>query len=498
MSDGVGMGCAVRSLALVLALIFAACQNAPSSDRVPVAGDLEPSAAPRNWNILVLVPDTFRGDRISVNGYERKTTPHINAIAGDGINFRNAVTVAPRTWQSFSSILTGLYPPGHGVRYIFGGKIPGDVPMIAPYLREAGYATAAFDPINFLSGMTEQGAFDVYFTPGKSKKPGETLDEAVMRELEKFVLEKREQPFLAFVRMSGAHWPYTDTSFLPEDHDCADYPHTFNQGTYGTKLGKGGLQIRNEAAFRKMIWSPDENERTRQHRIAHYDSEVHRTDEMIGDLVEKMRQSGLLEDTVIVITSDHGESFGGHGYMQHGPRVDESVMHVPLILWLPEGHEDRRPGTVVDAQVRVIDVFPTLMDAIGLPPPPGTDGSSLLAHSDGQSFPASRVAYGETGRSFMGIDPERHLAGVEGKHRMVRTDRWKMVYIPDLSGGRRRLFDLVADPGEKTDVADEHPDIVRELFAEMQKVDGSGLDRGADQPLSPSQIERLRQLGYVQ
>ena len=98
----------------------------------------------------------------------------------------------------------------------------------------------------------------------------------------------------------------------------------------------------------------------------------------------------------------------------------------------------------------------------------------------------------------MGIDPERHLAGVEGKHRMVRTDRWKLVYIPDLAGGQKRLFDLVADPGEKTDVADEHPGIVTELFTEIQKVDGSGLDRGADQPLSPSQIERLRQLGYVQ
>jgi arylsulfatase A-like enzyme len=489
---------AVRSFVLVVHFIFAACQNPPSSETVNRAGDLESAVAPRNWNVLVLVPDTFRGDRISANGYKRKTTPHLDAIAADGINFRNAVTVAPRTWQSFSSILTGLYPPGHGVRSIFGGKIPGTVPMLAPYLRESGYATAAFDPINFLSGMTEKGAFDAYITPGKSRKPGETGDEAVLRELEKFMLTKREQPFLAFVRLGGAHWPYTDRSFMTQEHDCADYPHTFNQGTYGTKLGKGGLQIRNEEAFRKMIWSPDDSERIRQHRIAHYDSEVHRTDELIGRLVQKMRQNGVLENTIVAITSDHGESFGGHGYMQHGPRVDESVMHVPLIIWLPPGHGDRRPGTVVDAQVRVIDLFPTLVDAIGLQPPPGVDGRSLLTKPGAKSVSSTPIAYGETGRSFMGIDPERYLEGVAGKHRMVRTDRWKLLYIPDPVGGKRLLFDILADPGEQKDLAAEHPEIVEKLFAELEKVDGSGLGGGADRSLTQSQIDRLRQLGYVQ
>ena len=98
----------------------------------------------------------------------------------------------------------------------------------------------------------------------------------------------------------------------------------------------------------------------------------------------------------------------------------------------------------------------------------------------------------------MGIDPERYLKGVAGKHRMVRTDRWKLLYIPDPVGGKRLLFDILADPGEQKNLAAEHPEIVEKLFAELEKVDGSGLGGGADRPLTQSQIDRLRQLGYVQ
>jgi arylsulfatase A-like enzyme len=454
--------------------------------------------APASWNVVVLVPDTFRGDRLSANGYDRETTPNLDELAAEGVNFRNAATVAPRTWQSFSSILTGRYPPGHGVRHIFAGKIPGTVAMLGPYLREAGYETAAFDTINFLSGMTQKGAFDAYITPGKSRKTGESLDDAIIRELGEFVLAERSQPFLAFVRLSGAHWPYTDRGFLTEEHNCADYPHTFNTGTYGTKIGADGVQIKNEEAFRRMIWTPDANAKIREHRIAHYDSEIHLSDEVIGSFIKKMRQHGLLESTIIAVTSDHGESFGEHGYMQHGPRVDESVMHVPLIIRLPESHPDYRPGTVIDSQVRVIDLFPTLVDALGLPLPPATDGTSLLPLIRDEAGPSDRLAYGEAGRSFMGIDPERYLEGVEGKHRMVRTDRWKLVYIPDQGGGKRQLFDIVADPDERHDLADQHPRVVEKLFAELEKVDRNGVVRGAAEPLTKKQVERLRQLGYVQ
>jgi arylsulfatase A-like enzyme len=472
-----------------------ACGEAPSAARAPTDGSMDhtttsPTAAlsaASTWNLLVIVPDTFRGDRLSANGYRRHTTPRLDALAADGANFRNTATVAPRTWQSFSSILTGRYPPRHGVRFIFDEPIPKHVPVIGSYLGQFGYETAAFDYIPFLEGMTGGDDFDEYIVDGTTAK------------LEKFATTPRERPFLGFIRLRGGHWPYEDRSFMPAEQACEEHDHSFNRGTYGVESAGDhkGFKIKDEAAFRRLIWTPDPDERSKQHRIAHYDSEIHHTDQLIGQLLDALEAKGILERTIIAVTSDHGESFGDHDYLQHGPRVDESVMHVPLIIHLPKSHPAYRPGIVIDSQVRVIDLFPTLVDALGLPLPPDTDGLSLLPLLRGGAAP-TLWAYGEAGRSYMGIDPERHLEGVEGKHRMVRTDRFKLVYLPNRDEGEIRLYDLLEDPGELVNVAHQHPDVVKGLFENLESVRASGIEEGTESDLTEEQLERLRALGYVQ
>ena len=245
------------------------------------------------------------------------------------------------------------------------------------------------------------------------------------------------------------------------------------------------------------MWEVDSDARTLRHRIAHYDSAVRETDALIGNLLDQMRATGLLEDTIVVVTSDHGESFGEHGYLQHGPRVDEPVMQVPLLIFLPKHHPEFNPGRRVDPLVSVIDIMPTLLDAVGIPVPEGVEGVSLMGEIRGNP-PGSRWAYGESGRGFSGVDPERHLPGVAGKHRMVRTAEWKLVHVPTTDGGEDRLFDLRTDPAERVNVADQHPEKLAELRARLAPALAADRKRVEDQSLSPEQIETLRGLGYME
>ncbi len=450
------------------------------------------------WNVLVLVPDTIRGDHLSVNGYERPTTPTLDALAAEGANFGRAMTVAPRTWQSFSSILTGLYPPGHGVRYIFDRSIDDRVPHMGALFGGRGYRTAAFDTTSFLSGMTGRRGFETY-VEAAPKPRGENADAELLEGVGQWIAVDDGRPFLAFVRLTGAHWPYDQGAPWDESESCDGRDHSFNEGTYGvTRTGADeGLRLRDERAFRRLIWEVPTDEAVRRHVVSHYDAEIRYVDGLIGKLLDGLDGSGLLDRTIVVVTSDHGESFGEHGYLQHGPRVDETVMHVPLVVRLPPAHPSARPGRRIDTVVRTVDILPTLLDAVGAPALAGLDGVSLLPAIRGEPM-AALWAYGETGRAFMGVDPERRIAGVAGKHRMIRTDDWKLVYKPGAEADGLRLYDLRVDPGERVDVSAEHPDVVARLRGHLDGILRSDGRTGGDRAPSPDELERLRELGYVQ
>jgi arylsulfatase A-like enzyme len=469
--------------AVGVAILIALACDSPTGPPAPTATG--------KWNVLVLVPDTIRGDHLSVNGYPKPTSPALEALAREGVNFTRAITVAPRTWQSFASILTGVNPPRHGVRFLFDRPIVDGTPILAAALEDAGYETAAFDGGMFLEEMTSGSAFDHYFS-----KSG--VDEDVMRKLQDWISLDREEPFLAFVKTKGGHWPYRGTRWLSPEDSCEGHDHQFNSGNYGIRrIGEqSGFRVEDAEAWRGLVWALDPDERSLHHRVAHYDAAVRETDELIGKLIEQMRATGLLEETIVVVTSDHGESFGEHGYLQHGPRVDEPVMHVPLLIYLPKQHPDFNPGRRVDALVSVIDIMPTILDAAGISIPEGIEGVSLLESIRGD-LPAPRWAYGESGRSFSGIDPERHLPGVAGKHRMVRTAEWKLIHIPTAEGSKDWLFDLRADPAEQVDVAEQNPEKVAELRARLTLTLAADRKLTEDQLLSSEQIEALRGLGYM-
>jgi arylsulfatase A-like enzyme len=354
--------------------------------------------------------------------------------------------------------------------------------------------------------MTGGVGFDQFVTLER-KVSSWDADGALLEQAWEWISQEREVPFLAFVRLSGAHWPYVANRWTDEFDKCEGHDHSFNQGSYGTAIqGHGmGIRLENEGDHRKLMWNVDFDDKTLHHMIAHYDSKIRANDAIIGRLIERMRESNLLERTIIVVTSDHGESFGENGYMQHGPRVDEPVMHVPLIVRLPQDHPAFNPGLVVNELVRVVDIFPTILEAVSVRAPQGLDGVSLLPAIRKAWLPAIRKArppvlwaYGEAGSSFMGVDPERHLQGVAGKHRMIRTADWKLIFIPREDGGEYRLFNLKANPDERRNVSGEYPDKVAELRGYLESLLRSEVPRGEGRELSSEETKTLRSLGYVQ
>jgi len=470
----------IRGLSLAILLVLNSCSGGGGSDP--------------QWNVLILVPDTVRGDHLSVNGYRHETTPALDALAAEGVNFGQAITVAPRTWQSFSSILTGLYPPHHGVRFLFDNPLEAATPTIASEFGAAGWATGAFDVINFLERITRGEEFDHYERVKRGDKFWTSATQLGQQVLD-WVGRERPSPFLAFVRYSGAHWPYHFVD--PRFGSCGDLGHDWNLGSYGFQVTGNGVVLSDADAYRQRIFTVDPTSADRAHRIAHYDAAMWIADQGIGTLIAGLREKGLLEKTIVVVTSDHGESFGEHGYLQHGPRVDEPVMHVPLIVRLPRAHPDYRAGYTVDELVRVVDIMPTVLAAAGLPVPEGLDGVSLLPAIRGESR-TPLWAYAESGRSFMQVDSDRHLPGVAGKHRMIRTADWKLVHVPRPEGPDDRLYDLRSDAGETRDVSAEHPDIVRTLREHLASVLASEKQRGEEPSLTSEEHEMLRELGYIQ
>jgi len=455
----------------------------------------ELAEAPK-WNVLVIVPDTIRADHLSLYGYERDTSPALVRLASESWVFERATTVAPRTWQSFSSILTGVVPPVHGVRHIFDQPIPSTMTTLATVFSSAGFRTGVFEVGQFVQQMTSARGFDA-IVGAAGRREGEPVDaeRRLLARLFGWMQHPGGEPFFAFVALTGGHWPYV-AGQPGRFASCVGEDHAFNRGSYGIELHGvgGGVELRDANQFAHLIWQPHD-EHTRQHAIAHYDAEIRFTDDLIGQLLDRMRQSPLWERTIVLITSDHGESFGEHGYLQHGPRVDEPTMHVPLLLRLPRGHPSHHASRRVDVPVSVVDIFPTLIRVSGIEAPAGLQGRDLL---EAPLDDTPRFLYGETGRSFTGVDPERFYPGVRGKQRMIREGDWKLVYVPRPNGAQYRLFQIGNDPGETHDVAAARPAVVARLKAELDRVLAADPMDESPESLNDAQKAKLRELGYLE
>ena len=325
----------------------------------------EPMARP---NVLVVSVDTLRADHLGAFGYGRETSPFLDSLAREGVRFERAFAPASWTLPSHMSLFTSSYPHTHRVENE-QRSLPEAIPTLATILRDAGYRTTGFVSWVYLSASFgfDQGfdAFHELLPPAGQRGPdghyavkaGPFVDEVLA-----WADESPGEPFFLFLHLCDPHMSYEPPLEIAREFDPTldgvqhgDYDHL-----------KQYIRGLHPAAVRV---GPDELARA----TALYDGEIRYTDTELGRLFLGLEQRGLLDETLIVFNSDHGEEFDDHGSMEgHGWTLYDEVLHVPLILVFPDG---RGAGATVERVVQTIDVAPTILDLLDLSPPPSFEGS---------------------------------------------------------------------------------------------------------------------------
>lgn len=439
-----------------MALLAGAQGCAPSdsgSDADTVRREVARQVPPEELNVILVTVDTLRADRLSAFG-STVDTPHIDRLAGDGVLFSNASTTVPFTFPAHSSIMTGTYPPFHGVRENVGYYLAEENVTLAQMLGEAGWQTAGFVSAFVLDSRWGIGrGFDHYFDDfdltafddanlGSVQRPGtETITAAVRWLDERPRPQAADKPFF-WLHLFDPHDPYT-----PPEPYRSRYPG-----------------------------SP-------------YDAEVAYTDSLIGGFIDALEQRALLDRSLLVLTADHGEGLGDHGETFHGYFVYESTVHVPLMLRFPGR---TTAGTRIAAPVSHVDIAPTILDLTGQEIPPRLQGRSLLttlgasadAAADEDEAPP---VYAES------FYPMLHYGWAA--HRSLRTATHKFIEAPN-----PELFDLVADPGERSNLVSGRQTTVTRMARALLELTAR-LEEGAVSATTPDVDEQalaqLRALGYL-
>lgn len=447
-----------RRAALVSALVVALAA---------VAGVLwlrsEPSAIGAPRSVILVVVDTLRADHLGLYGYQRPTSPALDAAAAEGVVFERAFATSPWTLPSFGSIFTGLLPSRHGAVSLLGA-IAEDTPTLAEILAARGYATAALVCNPLLEpryGMARGFAeYDAYPCTNEHIRRADAAVDAALT-----WIDGRQGPFFLLLHLFDPHMTYDPP---------AEVRGRFT-GAYDVEMKLPFRRMNRALRFGESRLSAAEQGFV----AAAYDEEVLFVDQQIGRFIAALRERGVWRETLVVLTSDHGEELFDHGGFEHGHTLYQEQLHVPFVVWGP-GVRGGRSQTPVS----LTDVVPTVLDAVGLAAGHGGDGVSLWPHLTRREPVAPRPLLAEV-----------PLYGTPG----VAVVRWPFKAILDLPDYRGRLFDLSADAGETVDRSGAAPAVVDEL-REIARASSTapGAPAVARPTLDPSTRERLRALGYVE
>ncbi len=403
----------------------------------------------QDLNILLFTLDTTRADHIGCYGYSRIETPNIDRLAGEGFLFKNAISQAPLTLPSHSSIFTGTYPLFHGVRDNGGFYLEANKTTLASVLKQAGWATSAFVGAFVLDSRwgLNQG-FDYYYDNFDFAKYKTISLDSVQREGGEVVkaffdwfATNSQKKFFSWLHFYDPHTPYEP----PEPYKTQ----------YGGRLW--GL----------------------------YDGEIAYVDVLIGSVVDELKKKDLLERTIIIIVGDHGESLGEHHESAHGFFIYDATQSVPLIVHIPSA---ALKGKVIESQVENVDIMPSVLELLGLPIPREVQGRSFLPLLAGKKDDVERFAYSET------YYPRFHYGWSELKS--LRTSGYKFIQAP-----RPELYDLVKDSGEQVNIYDRDSSLgkrfERELRSLQERLSAKGVEDRGPEKLDDDAREKLMALGYI-
>ncbi len=430
-------------------------------------------------NILLITIDSLRADFVGTwNEEHRGLTPNIDRLAEESAVFKNAFSAAPYTTFAMPSLFTGKYPSRLDI--IDFVDIPGvyikDEDTLASILREEGYSTVGIHSNPFLSSMFNFHKGFEYFYDDLLLKGLKIPEKAklIVNRIRRLV---RAQPYLpaegvnkkAVEKLKEVKKPFFMWLHYMDTH-----------GPYQSKKGFGYVnKIKGERLWRKACKNPDAiTEKEKNTLVSNYKEEVQHLDKHLGEFFDWLEKKGYFENTVVVICSDHGDAFGEHGEFSHPHRLYDELIRVPLIIRSPEV----RQGRVIETEVSLVDVLPTIIDILSI------EGKKF----DGCSI--TKLMNGEESSFRDYIISEADLT--PSYHGCIRTRDWKLIW----NGGKKELYNLRKDRGEKHNIAQEYPEVVKELEEKLLKHrEGSSTEivKGNEKMMSEEVKQRLRDLGYL-
>ena len=401
-------------------------------------------------NILLFTIDACRPDHFGCYGYNRNTTPNIDKIASEGVLFTHAFSQSAWTTPGMISIFTSLYPPTHGVD-AKDRTLREDVLTLPKVLKGSGYVAPVLPKFVDIPNYWHLG-FDVVDKERFQAEEGEDL----LKLLEAY----KDQRFFMWYHYHGLHLPYNPKS---------PYDKIFQEDIFG------GVSAETEAVAlvkaKSVIknGSVSFNRGERKTVVALYDGQIRQLDDYMGLLIERMKQWGILDNTLIIITSDHGEELFEHGFIGHAStslnaKLYDEIIHIPLIIRWPKKIKHRVAGELAQQ----IDIMPTILDMLGLPVPEGLHGYSLLPSIQGKPANNSRPVFCET--ILGGFQSTKEMEDI--RLRCVRTNEWKLIYTNTptsivssggLDDGKYELYNLSNDPKEERNIFDNHPEVSKKL-----------------------------------
>jgi len=397
------------------------------------------------YNVILITIDTLRPDHVGCYGYTSIQTPYIDQLAGAGARFTQALTPVPITLPAHTSLLTGMFPLATGVHDFTDNRVPVGTGTLARILHDRGYSTAAFIGAPVLDARfgLNQG-FDTYFdhfnlTSGQEvhldamKRPGDQVVDEALR----WLGHHPSRPLFLWIHLYDPHSPY-----------------------------------------RPPVPYAD------RYRGRPYDGEIAFADAQVGRLMTALTLQGLWERSLVVLVSDHGEGLGEHGEKTHGFFIYNSTLHVVCIIRVP-GDAPR----VVSDEVSLVDVMPTVLQALGIPLPASLQGRSLLS-----------LVAGRTGDSASNLYAESYPPFLHFGWNLLRGLQWHgWKYIETT---RPELYDIRVDPGESRNLFSTHQAMALEMSNRLRTVvsrhtPATGASTPENAPQDPALLESLRSLGYV-
>ena len=422
-------------------------------------------------NIILISIDTLRADHLGCYGYPRDTSPAIDKFASGALLFEDVSSPSPWTLPAHASLLTGLYPSHNRVR-TRSNRLPADVMTLAKVLRQQGFVTSAIVNSHWLSkrnGLHQGFDYFTYVMESVTQvKPSEVEDKAY-----KWLLKHRAKPFFLFLHFYDVHSDYRS---LPRYEKLFARPYN----------GKADGTTAQLLHYRKGRGSLDKTDA--KHLIDLYDAGIRQMDDGIARLFKFLKKKKLFDNSLIIITADHGEEFLEHGGVLHGRTQFQEVIQVPLIMRGPGLPRRKRIKTMAS----LIDIMPTILGLLDIAQPAPLDGIDLRhlwQKTNGE--PPLRLLFGEADWNNM-----IQSAIVDDIKRAVRHNQYKLHY--NLLTKKKELYDLLEDPHENSNVIEQHPSLADSLFRVLKNFMSVEVTGKSVPALSTKEIELLKSLGYLQ